>query len=454
MRLVGSRDPNRKKMKALHWQKIHKSKTKKTVWERNNEGVDINMAELETLFSLQEDKPKGIRVEKKKSNIVHLIELKRSHNISIELSGLKLPFGKIKQALLDMDDSGFSLEQLQVLRRATPTDQEIVKLKAYAGDIALLGSVERYFLEVSPIPRLESRIDALMFKKTFVSSIGKLKEDLGTLKDASNQVLNSKSLKLLLEGVLTVGNYLNTGTARGAACGFKIESLLKLKDIKGKDRKTSLLHFIVTQVIRENERVRFFTAELDRVCVAAKFQKDYMTSTLQQLGLQHARLKEEILHASVVLDETSDLHDRFRDVMVPFAEDSEETLKCMQTIHDDAVATLMAVREYLGEDDGMEPTETFRTLQHFMHLFDSVLLDIRKQEEREKARVQADKKRSTRRSQSVCVVTSSRDALEIGAQQPAGVTPPKLDAEAVERKLASPEKRSEVACASPVAAVA
>lgn len=41
------------------------------------------------------------------------------------------------------------------------------------------------------------------------------------------------------------------GTQRGAAAGFKLDTLLKLADVKGTDRKTSLLHFVITQARRQ-----------------------------------------------------------------------------------------------------------------------------------------------------------------------------------------------------------
>lgn len=41
--------------------------------------------------------------------------------------------------------------------------------------------------------------------------------------------------------------YCVQGTQRGAAAGFKLDTLLKLADVKGTDRKTSLLHFVITQ---------------------------------------------------------------------------------------------------------------------------------------------------------------------------------------------------------------
>ena len=132
--------------------------------ERSDFG--LNVEELESLFSLAEKPVK--KVEKKKSSKVHLVGLKRSHNISIEL-GDEVDFSRIRNSLLDMDDSQFSLEQLHVLKRAVPTEQESTKLRNYSGDKSKLGQVELYFMEVMSIPRLENRIDSLIYKKTFVS---------------------------------------------------------------------------------------------------------------------------------------------------------------------------------------------------------------------------------------------------------------------------------------------
>lgn len=45
--------------------------------------------------------------------------------------------------------------------------------------------------------------------------------------------------------MLTLGNFLNGGTARGAAFGFKLNALLKLSDTKTTDNKSSLLHYLI-----------------------------------------------------------------------------------------------------------------------------------------------------------------------------------------------------------------
>ena len=43
---------------------------------------------------------------------------------------------------------------------------------------------------------------------------------------------------------------MNDGTFRGGAQAFKLDTLLKLSDVKGTDGKTTLLHFVVQEIVR------------------------------------------------------------------------------------------------------------------------------------------------------------------------------------------------------------
>lgn len=54
----------------------------------------------------------------------------------------------------------------------------------------------------------------------------------------------------LLEAVLKAGNRMNAGTSRGNAQAFNLSSLRKLSDVKSTDGKTTLLHFVVEEVVR------------------------------------------------------------------------------------------------------------------------------------------------------------------------------------------------------------
>ncbi|KAF3529036.1 hypothetical protein DY000_02038426 [Brassica cretica] len=48
---------------------------------------------------------------------------------------------------------------------------------------------------------------------------------------------------------------MNVGTSRGDAQSFKLDTFLKLSNVKGTDGKTTLLHFVVREIIR-SEGVR------------------------------------------------------------------------------------------------------------------------------------------------------------------------------------------------------
>lgn len=65
---------------------------------------------------------------------------------------------------------------------------------------------------------------------------------------ACKDLKESRTFRKLLEVVLKTGNCLNMGTYRGDAQAFKLDSLLKLADVKGVDNKTTLLHFVIQEI--------------------------------------------------------------------------------------------------------------------------------------------------------------------------------------------------------------
>ena len=62
--------------------------------------------------------------------------------------------------------------------------------------------------------------------------VGSAKASIDSVDAACEQVGNSQHLQGVLRAVLAVGNALNTGTARAQANGVKLDSLMKLADVK------------------------------------------------------------------------------------------------------------------------------------------------------------------------------------------------------------------------------
>jgi hypothetical protein len=94
-----------------------------------------------------------------------------------------------------------------------------------------------------------------------------------------------------------VGNYLNSGTFRGAATGFKLDTLLTLADTKASDRKTSLLLFVVQELLRSAKNVKFLSTELSAVNTAARLSVEDVQKGIADvtLGLKQVRYCPSLL---------------------------------------------------------------------------------------------------------------------------------------------------------------
>ena len=57
-----------------------------------------------------------------------------------------------------------------------------------------------------------------------------------------------------------------------SAAGFKLDTLLKLADVKGTDRKTSLLHFVLDQLLKDGPAMHSLPHQLATVKPAANLQ--------------------------------------------------------------------------------------------------------------------------------------------------------------------------------------
>ena len=187
----------------LHWDKLQAHALRGTVWEHAGAGDSgVNLKDLETLFALEDASKKkstNARSADGKPKVISLIDPKRSLNISIQLAGIRMPFKQIKRALLQMDDETLKVDQLNILALAVPTTEEISLLRGYPGDKAQLATVEQYFLQVMPIPRLGARIAALIFKGTAESNLRKVSEEYELVAAAA---LELKSCARFVAGVL------------------------------------------------------------------------------------------------------------------------------------------------------------------------------------------------------------------------------------------------------------
>ena len=360
----------RKKVKMLHWEKLQGA-VDGTVWESaNKDELSLNLESLDEMFAIEEAKAKA-RAAKKKEKSVTLIEQKRSLNISIQLAGLRMPFDRIKDALIAMDDEVLKTEQLEVISTTVPTSKEIKLIVDYKGAKEELATVEQYFMHIMQIPRLEGRVKSLLYKSSALETLQKVTSDYNLLSEASRCLRESTIFVKVLKGVLVVGNHLNTGSYRGSASGFRLDMLLRLKDFKAIDRKTSLLHFVYKELVKTEPEIGNLSSTLEIVKRAAKLSVETTSATLGKLQDGLKVVKDELLHAGGILGE--EVHKAFYEKMLPFAEDMDEKLKEAFELSSAAIESTQQVTEFYGEPFKPDnPIHILRVVSDFLDIFDKV----------------------------------------------------------------------------------
>ncbi|KAA6425287.1 MAG: hypothetical protein FRX49_04781 [Trebouxia sp. A1-2] len=341
-----------------------------------------------------------------RSAAISLVEHRRAHNICIELSGIRMPFADIKTALVQMNDSALTIDQLDALSRAVPDDTERKDIRLYLqgehpkhkglSDPQQLGTVERYFLEIMDIPRLQQRIDCFIFTRQFVPNINRVRGQLEVLRGACREVQGSQNFTTLLRAILALGNHLNEGTHKGNASGFKLDTLLKLADVKGTDRKTSLLHFVLDQLLKDSPAMHSLPHQLASVKPAANLQISAIKVLLNDLKGGLSKVNTEILKAAGVDANSAFAHRQFGDLMMTFHEHAKSTFADAEEFEKQVTAEMQQVTEYFGEGyDATDPSKVLRVIRDFMTLFDKAILEIKAI----KAKSEAEQKRKEKKAE-------------------------------------------------------
>ncbi|PKI42385.1 formin-like protein 3 [Punica granatum] len=250
----GDPEARKAKLKPFFWDKVMTSPDHEMVWHDIKAGsFQFNEEMMESLFGYAADKNKGDRKKDCSSmdnavQYIQIIDTKKAQNLSILLRALNVTIEEVCDAL--QEGTKLPLELVQTLLKMAPTTQEELKLRLYSGDLSRLGPAERFLKVLVDIPFAFKRLEALQFMSIAEEEVSTVKESLETLEVACGKLKNSRLFLKLLEAVLKTGNRMNDGTYRGGAQAFRLDTLLKLSDVRGTDGKTTLLHFVVQEIIR------------------------------------------------------------------------------------------------------------------------------------------------------------------------------------------------------------
>lgn len=207
----------------------------------------------------------------------------------------------------------------------------------------------------------------------------------------------------LLDAVLQTGNRMNVGTNRGDAHAFKLDTLLKLVDIKGTDGRTTLLHFVVQEITRAEgsdssvparnptveidqqsafrDDVEFrklglqvvsgLSGELSSVKKAAAMDSDVLSSEVGKLATSINKIGE-VLRLNEELGLTTSCR-KFSESMNGFLNKAEKHIIKIQAQESVALSMVKEITEYFHGNSVMEEAHPFRifmVVRDFLSILD------------------------------------------------------------------------------------
>ncbi|XP_052207360.1 formin-like protein 5 isoform X2 [Diospyros lotus] len=400
-------DAPKTKLKPFFWDKVLANPDSSMVWHQIKSGsFQFNEEMIETLFGYsapeknKNDPKKNSSSQDPSTQYIQLIDSKKAQNLAILLRALNVTTEEVCDALKEGNE--LPAEFLQTLLRMAPTSEEELKIRLFSGELSRLGPADRFLKVLVDIPFAFKRLESLLFMCTLQEDVSITKEAFATLEAACTELKNNRLFLKLLEAVLKTGNRMNDGTFRGGAQAFKLDTLLKLSDVKGIDGKTTLLHFVVQEIIR-SEGVRAVRAagelpegpahdldehysslglqvvsglsgELENVKKAAVLDYDTITGTVAKLGHRFLKVREFLNSDMKEIDEGNGFHQTLKS----FVQDAEVDITSLLEEEKRMMALVKSTVDYFHGNSGREEgLRLFVVVRDFLVILDKVCREVK-----------------------------------------------------------------------------
>ncbi|OMO54983.1 hypothetical protein COLO4_36281 [Corchorus olitorius] len=396
---------NQVKLKPLHWDKVNNNVEHSMVWDKIHGGsfkVDDDL--MEALFGYVATNRKSPNGKAKNtgntspgsSSQIMVLDARKSQNIAIVLKSLALSRRELVEAL--NEGQGLEAETIEKLMRIAPTEEEQSQILDFDGDPTKLADAESFLFHIlKAIPSAFTRLNAMQFRTNYDSEILHIRENLQNLELGCKELRSQRLFMKLLEAILKAGNRMNAGTARGNAQAFNLTSLLKLSDVKSTDGKTTLLHFVVEEVVRSEgkkcyikDREKEYTtlglpvvgglsADFTNVKKAATIDFSTFSSSCSALSARVAEIKRLVSQC------LADGKGGFVKEMKGFIDDAEEELKAIAEEQKRVMDNVKRTAEYYQAGASKDPFQIFVIVRDFLGMVDQVCVEIARNQQRRKS---------------------------------------------------------------------
>ncbi|XP_048653258.1 protein diaphanous homolog 2 isoform X3 [Marmota marmota marmota] len=379
-------------MKRINWSKIEpKELSENCFWlkvkEEKFENPDL-FAKLALNFAThikvqKNTEPSEIKKSipaKKKLKELRVLDPKTAQNLSIFLGSYRMPYEDIKNSILEVNEDMLSEALIQNLVKHLPEQKVLSELAQLKNEYDDLCEPEQFGVVMSSVKMLRPRLNSILFKLTFEEHVNNIKPSIIAVTLACEEVKKSESFNRLLELVLLVGNYMNSGSRNAQSLGFKINFLCKIRDTKSADQKTTLLHFIAEICEEKYRDILKFPEELEHVESASKVSAQNLKSNLAAMEQQIVHLERDIKK----VPQAENQHDKFVEKMSSFTKSARDQYEKLSTMHNNMVKLYENLGEYFIFDSKTVTIEDFfGDLSNFRTLFLEAVKENNKRREME-----------------------------------------------------------------------
>ncbi|KAL3374679.1 hypothetical protein AABB24_006259 [Solanum stoloniferum] len=413
------------KLRPLHWDKVVANADHSMVWDEINNGsfrFEDDLMEVLFGYNVTSNRtPEGNRATTSSGTSklarptqMFILDPRKSQNTAIVLRSLSVSRKEILDALTE--GQGLSVDTLEKLTKIRPTEEETSKILQFDGNTRKLADAESFLYQMlKAVPSAFKRFNAMLFRSNYDPEILNLKENLQTIELGCKELRTSRIFTRLLEAILKAGNRMNAGTARGNAQGFNLSALQKLSYVKSNDGKTTLLHFVVEQVIcSEGKRClinKGHKDDSDRKTEKVEKDTEHLTlglPVLQGLSSEFSNVKKAAtIDCDSFINTCSTLTTRVNDVQQlitccgiaekdqfvketkGFLEECEEELKVIREEQTRVMELVKRTTEYYqagtSKEKGTESLQLFAFVKDFLDMVDKVCVDITKKVQKKSA---------------------------------------------------------------------
>ncbi|XP_053821259.1 formin-like protein 1 isoform X4 [Vidua chalybeata] len=346
------------RMPVFNWVALKPSQIDGTVFtELNDEKVlqELDMSDFEEQFKTKAQGPAldisalKAKATQKAPSKVTLMESNRAKNLAITLRKGGRSIQDICTAIETYDQQALSLDFLELLLRFLPTEYErslIGKFERDQQPPEELSDEDQFMIRFSKIPRLAERMNVMIFLGSFGDTAQLLMPQLNAIIAASMSLKSSSKLRHILEIVLAFGNYMNS-SKRGAAYGFRLQSLDALLEMKSTDRKQTLLHYLVRVIMEKYPELTGFHTELHFLDKAGTVSLEGVLQDVRSLQQGMELTRREFMRQ----DDSPVLKD--------FLKVNSEVMEKLQADSKTAKEAYESAVEYFGENPKTSPPTTF-----------------------------------------------------------------------------------------------